>query len=152
MEAMAETGLDDVWQLGPIPLESLPGPLPAPPGVTITWFPADAEEMAAVLGALPSGGPRTEPPPLEPDSVGGLPGIPSPLWGGTEPPGRFKPGPKDDWWTSEALIRKLYDGHLPPIGSTGRGWIPTEPPIETPEDSAMWDRRVREDTEGDDEW
>ncbi len=152
MEAMTATRLDDLWQLGPIPPESLPGPLPAPPGVTITTFPTDPEEMAAMLGSLRPSGSQTEPPLLEPDSVGGLPGIPSPLWGGTEPPGRFRPGPKDDWWTSEALIRKLYDGQLPPILSTGRGWIPTEPPIETPEDSAMWDRRVREDTKGDDEW
>jgi hypothetical protein len=38
---------------------------------------------------------------VEPDSVGGLPGVQMPLWGGNEPANRFVPGPMDDWGTDD---------------------------------------------------
>ena len=144
MDEMTETRRKGLWPIGPLPPEAVPGPLPMPPP-TIPLWQGDPEDTVSFLDLI-----QAEPPPLEPDSVGGMPGIPSPFWGGTEPPSRFEPGPKDDWWTSEELIRELNSRPLYFNWPRPRGWIPSEPPIETPEDAAMWDRRVREDTKGDD--
>ncbi|MGH8989864.1 MAG: hypothetical protein ACRDXC_14930 [Acidimicrobiales bacterium] len=99
-------GVDDGGDLGPTgtgggaaPLE--PGPTPrewffpeaaAPPPGTIPIWPGSPESVIAALEAT------RRPHRVEPDGYGGIiPGVASPLWGGTEPLGRFEPGPKDDW-------------------------------------------------------
>jgi hypothetical protein len=126
---------------GPLPREALSPTFRMPPGDIPMWE-SDLEYTAAEVDRLWN---MTEP----------LPGISGnlhelPMWGGTEPPSRFEPGPKDDWWTSEELVRQLstYGRFV----DESRIWGLHQPPVETPEDAAMWDRAVARDTRGDDEW
>ncbi len=76
----------------PIPREWLPGASTPPPGTIPVW-PGSPESVAAALAAT------RRPHRVEPDGYGGglIPGVASPLFGGTEPMSRFEPGPKDDW-------------------------------------------------------
>ena len=78
--------------LGPMPLEWLPpGDLTCPPGTIPVW----EGSPESVIAAIEAG---NRPHRAEPDGYGGIiPGVASPLWGGTEPLSRFEPGPKDDW-------------------------------------------------------
>ena len=90
--------LDDVeprgrlLPLGPMPREWLPpGDLTCPPGTIPVWEGSPESVIAALESA-------NRPHRVEPDGYGGIiPGVASPLWGGTEPLSRFEPGPKDDW-------------------------------------------------------
>ncbi|MHB1555450.1 MAG: hypothetical protein ACYCSX_17300 [Acidimicrobiales bacterium] len=92
------TGLDGgagqsrLLPLGPMPREWLPpGDLTCPPGTIPVW----EGSPESVIAALQS---DRRPHRVEPDGYGGIiPGVASPLWGGTEPLSRFEPGPKDDW-------------------------------------------------------
>lgn len=62
-----------------------------PPGTIPVWE-GSPSSVAASLEAW------NQPGRVEPDGYGGIvPGVQSPLWGGTEPFSRFEPGPKDDW-------------------------------------------------------
>lgn len=124
MEELTETMRNGLWPLGPLPPEAVATTRRLPPG-TIPLWEADHEATAALLSAL-----HTEPPPMIPDAVGGIfRGAPRPLWGGTEPPSRFEPGPKDDWWTSEELIRNLNSAELFIQWPTQHLWFaPQEPP------------------------
>lgn len=95
--------------LGRMPRELLPpeGP-PAPPGTIPVW-PGSPESVVAALEAT------QRPHRVEPDGYGGvIPGVPSPLWGGTEPFSRFEPGPKDDWSAWEDVGDDLAFDPLPP--------------------------------------
>jgi hypothetical protein len=78
--------------LGPMPREWLPpGDLTVPPGTIPPWEGSPESVIAALDSANRSH-------PVVPDGYGGIvPGVGSPLWGGTEPLSRFEPGPKDDW-------------------------------------------------------
>jgi len=78
--------------LGPMPREWLPsGDLTIPPGTIPAW----EGSPESVIAAIESGKREHR---VEPDGYGGIiPGVVSPLWGGTEPMSRFEPGPKDDW-------------------------------------------------------
>ncbi len=110
------------WPFGPGP-DTEPGGLPG----TLPMWEADPEATAAVLSAL-----HTEPPPLVPTAVGGIiRGVRRPVWGGTEPPSRFEPGPKDDWWTAEEYIRDLNSGTLFFQYPTQQKWFPIDDPPET---------------------
>lgn len=84
--------------LGPMPREWLPpGDLSVPPGTVPVWQ-GSPESVIAALEA------EKRPRRVEPDGYGGvIPGVASPLWGGTEPFSRFEPGPKDNWddWPEE---------------------------------------------------
>ena len=92
------SGLDDeerqgrTLPLGPMPREWLPpGDLTCPPGTIPVW----EGSPESVIAALES---YRRPHRVVPDGYGGIiPGVASPLWGGTEPLSRFEPGPKDDW-------------------------------------------------------
>jgi hypothetical protein len=83
---------DRVLPLGPMPREWLPpGDLTCPPGTIPPWQ-GSPESVVAALESY------RRPHRVEPDGYGGIiPGVASPLWGGTEPLSRFEPGPKDDW-------------------------------------------------------
>ncbi|MDA8076570.1 MAG: hypothetical protein M0Z40_15325 [Actinomycetota bacterium] len=97
---MTGEGLDDEGgaaqgrslPLGPMPREWLPpGDLTCPPGTIPVW----EGSPESVIAAIEAG---NRPHRAEPDGYGGIiPGVASPLWGGTEPLSRFEPGPKDDW-------------------------------------------------------
>lgn len=112
------------WPRGPLPPEAIPPGLTAP-DTTIPIIEGTPEATAQLLAAI-----HTEPPPLIPDSVGGLPGIPSPLFGPTQPPSRFEPGPKDDWWTAEELLRERNNRglYIRYPGAYERAMMPPEPP------------------------
>lgn len=112
------------WPLGPLPPEAIPPTLRAP-DTTIPILPGTPEGTAELLSAI-----HTEPPPMIPDSVGGLPGIRSPLYGPTQPPSRFEPGPKDDWWTSKELIERINSAgtFIRYPGAYERAMMPGEPP------------------------
>ncbi len=89
-----------------------------PPG-TIPIWPGSPESEAAALEATKR--PRR----VVPDGYGGvIPGVPSPLYGGTEPLSRFEPGPTDDWgeWDGEDV--QDVQGHAafgapPSVAGTG---------------------------------
>ena len=96
--------------LGPMPREWLPpGDLTCPPGTIPVWE-GSPESVIAALEA------RHRPHRVEPDGYGGvIPGVASPLWGGTEPLSRFEPGPKDDWgpWYAADGTRDNVLGDVP---------------------------------------
>lgn len=89
------SGADRQLPLGPLPRDWVPpGDLTIPPGTIPVWE-GSPESVIAALDAL------KQPRRIEPDGYGGvIPGVASPLWGGTEPLSRFEPGPKDDWGPS----------------------------------------------------
>ncbi|HVC14391.1 MAG TPA: hypothetical protein VND62_05985 [Acidimicrobiales bacterium] len=82
--------------LGPVPREWLPsGDLTIPPGTIPVWEGSPESVIEAIED-------MKQPRRVEPDGYGGIiPGVASPLWGGTEPFSRFEPGPKDDWGPRE---------------------------------------------------
>jgi len=70
----------------PPPEDSTP-----PPGTIPVWegVPESTEDLLEALRRATR---------VEPDGYGGIiPGVASPLWGGTEPLSRFEPGPRDVW-------------------------------------------------------
>ncbi len=87
--------------LGPLPLDWVPqGDLTVPPGTVPVWRGSPESVITALEAAK-------QPRRIEPDGYGDIiPGVASPLWGGTEPFSRFEPGPKDDWegWYGEASL------------------------------------------------
>jgi type IV secretion system protein TrbL len=93
--------------LGPMPREWLPpGDLTVPPGTIPAWE-GSPESVIAALESM------KRPHPVVPDGYGGIiPGIASPLWGGTEPLGRFDPGPKDDWGSWEQRREQPSDATM----------------------------------------
>lgn len=107
------TGLDDgrgetqgrLLPLGPMPREWLPpGDLTCPPGTIPVW----EGSPESVIAAIEAG---NRPHRAAPDGYGGIiPGVASPLWGGTEPLSRFEPGPKDDWGASWHLVDDAGEG------------------------------------------
>jgi hypothetical protein len=106
--------------LGLGPREWLPTEgLMAPPGTIPVW-PGSPESVVAALEAT------RRPHRVEPDGYGGgvIPGVPSPLWGGTEPLSRFEPGPKDDWSAWEVDDDVAFDSLPPAADPEARGAPP----------------------------
>ncbi len=95
-----------------------PGELAAPPGTIPVWR-GSPESVIAALEAT------RRPRRVEPDGYGGIiPGVPSPLWGGTEPLSRFEPGPKDDWGAWDAEDGAASEPSWTAPGSQPRGAPP----------------------------
>ena len=111
LEALSGDRVSPEW---PPPMDLTP-----PPG-TIPLWEGSPESVIAALEAT------RRPHRVEPDGYGGIiPGVASPLWGGTEPLSRFEPGPKDDWRTwSEDDAPRVQD---PP--STAGPQSPGAPPF-----------------------
>jgi type IV secretion system protein TrbL len=104
-----------------------PGELGAPPGTIPVW-PGSPESVIAALEAT------RRPHRVEPDGYGGIiPGVPSPLWGGTEPLSRFEPGPRDDWGARDVEDGGALEPSPPPLGPQLRAappfidWTPHRP-------------------------
>lgn len=148
MEEMTDTRRRGMWPMGRMPADAVPKPLRIPPGDIPIW-PGNVEITNAMMDAVENMRP---PDPPIPDSVGGMPGAPAPMDGPGVPASRFPEGldayrapPGEGPWGGYPPGRAAEWPRQP-------GWVSTEPPIETPEDAAMWDRAVRRDTKGDDEW
>ena len=117
----------DPLPLGPMPREWLPpGDLTVPPGTIPAWEGSPESVIAALESA-------NRPHRIEPDGYGGIiPGVASPLWGGTEPLSRFEPGPKDDWG----------DWHVEEGPSAGMTAAEPAPPTDRDEQWNRWDDQL----------
>lgn len=142
MEEMTETMRNGLWPLGLLPPEAFPGTRRLPPGDIPLW-PGDQEYTEAFMRGIGRGA-VLQPRPLVSDNDGGWSAVPSGL----------DHNPNEGWGTSEQAVRDLsFEAPQSPSDwPTRHLFCPAEPPIETPEAAAMWDRAVARDTNGDDAW
>ncbi len=109
-----------------------PSTRPPPPGTIPVWEGSPSSVAAALEG-------WNRPGRIEPDGYGGIvPGVQSPLWGGTEPFSRFEPGPKDDW-TADDLRTGYASAPSPLPGGADDDTFDTSPGDPLPGDRHIGD-------------